>query len=158
MKSTGIVRQVDELGRIVIPIELRRVLGMDVGEPVEIFIDDQANRLMFRKYQSGCLFCDSMESISYFKGRQVCGSCLRDMVSQPDLDSMAILESAAALESDDQPEQGSSIGGKKGDNALRRLAEVMETYPNATQGEWARKLGFSQGYVSQLIRKLDKKA
>ncbi|OPG89580.1 hypothetical protein B2I21_36285 [Chryseobacterium mucoviscidosis] len=154
MKSTGIVRQVDELGRIVIPIELRRVLGMDVGEPVEIFIDDQANRLMFRKYQSGCLFCDSMESISYFRGRQVCSSCLRDMASEPN--SVAVLENAAALESGEQPEEEKT--GGKGGNALKRLAEVMRTYPDATQGEWANQLGFSQGYVSQLIRKLDKKA
>lgn len=156
MKSTGIVRQVDELGRIVIPIELRRVLGMDVGEPAEIFIDDQANRLMIRKYQSGCLFCESMESITYFRGRQVCSSCLRDMVPQSALDSMAMFENAAALESGEQPEE-EKTGGKGGD-ALKRLAEIMRTYPDATQGEWAKQLGFSQGYVSQLIRKLDKKA
>ncbi|MEC0259349.1 AbrB/MazE/SpoVT family DNA-binding domain-containing protein [Paenibacillus lautus] len=156
MKSIGIVRQVDELGRIVIPIELRRVMGMNEGDPVEFFIDDQANRLMFRKYQSGCLFCDSMESISYFRGRQVCSSCLRDMAPQPDVDSMAVLESETALESGEQSEKG-KMGGK-GANALRRLAEVMQTYPNATQGEWASQLGISQGYVSQLIRKLDKKA
>ncbi|MGE7827967.1 AbrB/MazE/SpoVT family DNA-binding domain-containing protein [Paenibacillus sp. NPDC093718] len=156
MKSIGIVRQVDELGRIVIPIELRKVMGMNEGDSVEFFMDEQTNRLMFRKYQAGCLFCDSMDSISYFRGRQVCSSCLRDMVPQPALDSMAMLESAAALESGEQPEKEKSEG--KGANALRRLAEMMQTSPNATQGEWAKKLGFSQGYVSQLIRKLDKKA
>lgn len=56
MKSIGIVRQVDELGRIVIPIELRKVMGMNEGDPVEFFMDEQTKRLMFRKYQSGCLF------------------------------------------------------------------------------------------------------
>lgn len=49
MKSTGIVRKVDELGRIVLPIELRRSLSIDVKDPVEIFIND--NQIILQKYQ-----------------------------------------------------------------------------------------------------------
>lgn len=95
MESIGIVRQVDELGRVVIPMELRRVLGIHEGEPLEIFIDEEAKRLMLRQYHTGCLFCESMEELSYFRARLVCQSCLKEI----ELQAMARLENAVTLES-----------------------------------------------------------
>ncbi|MBB3127070.1 transcriptional pleiotropic regulator of transition state genes [Paenibacillus rhizosphaerae] len=98
MKNIGMVRQVDELGRIVIPIELRRVLGVDEKDAVEFFIDEEAKYLMFRKLVSGCLFCGSIEALSYFKGQLICSSCMRDIrCPKPHL---AEFESAVALESE----------------------------------------------------------
>ena len=60
MKSTGIVRKVDELGRIVLPIELRRTLGIEEKDRIEIFVDGES--IILRKYQPACIFCDNATS------------------------------------------------------------------------------------------------
>lgn len=73
MKSTGIVRKVDSLGRIVLPIELRRVMGIDIKDPIEIFVDD--SHIVLGKYQPACIFCDSVVGVSEFKGAKVCADC-----------------------------------------------------------------------------------
>ncbi|MCX7615365.1 MAG: AbrB/MazE/SpoVT family DNA-binding domain-containing protein [Clostridiales bacterium] len=73
MKSTGIVRKVDELGRIVLPIELRRTLDIEVKDALEIYVEGDA--IMLKKYEPSCIFCGSSESIQDFKGKNVCASC-----------------------------------------------------------------------------------
>lgn len=77
MKSTGIVRKVDELGRVVIPKELRNTHGLDVGSPFEIFVEGE--RIIFKKYQPACTFCDSAVDIKRFKGKRVCKRCIESM-------------------------------------------------------------------------------
>lgn len=77
MKSTGIVRRVDELGRIVLPIELRRTLNIGEKDSLEIYVD--GSNIMLKKYQPACIFCDSAKDITLFKGKNVCGSCLREL-------------------------------------------------------------------------------
>ena len=77
MKSTGIVRRVDELGRIVLPIELRRTLNIGEKDSLEIYVDG-AN-IMLKKYQPACIFCDSAKDITLFNGKNICGSCLREL-------------------------------------------------------------------------------
>ncbi len=74
MKSTGIVRKVDELGRIVLPIEMRRTLDIAEKDPVEIYVDGES--VILRKYQASCVFCDSVKDIASFKGRNVCAACI----------------------------------------------------------------------------------
>lgn len=74
MKSTGIVRKVDSLGRIVLPIELRRVMGIDIKDPIEIFVDD--SHIVLGKYQPACIFCDSVTGVTEFKGAKVCAECM----------------------------------------------------------------------------------
>ncbi len=74
MKSTGIVRKVDELGRIVLPIEMRRTLDIAEKDPVEIYVEGDS--VILRKYQASCVFCDSVKEISSFKGRNVCAACI----------------------------------------------------------------------------------
>jgi transcriptional pleiotropic regulator of transition state genes len=74
MKSTGIVRKVDSLGRIVLPIELRRVMGIDIKDPIEIFVDD--SHIVLGKYQPACIFCDSVSGVTEFKGAKICGECM----------------------------------------------------------------------------------
>ena len=64
MKSTGIVRKVDELGRIVLPIELRRTLGIEEKDRIEIFVDGES--IILRKYQPACIFCDNATVFSHF--------------------------------------------------------------------------------------------
>jgi len=77
MKSTGITRKVDELGRVVIPIELRRTLGIEEKDPLEIFVD--GDRIILRKYEPACVFCGSAADVTNFKGKNVCQSCLNSM-------------------------------------------------------------------------------
>ncbi len=77
MKSTGIVRKVDELGRIVIPIELRRVLGVQQKDPVEIYVD--AEKIILRKYEPACIFCESADNISHYKNKNICGECVKQL-------------------------------------------------------------------------------
>jgi transcriptional pleiotropic regulator of transition state genes len=74
MKATGIVRSVDSLGRIVLPVELRRVLGIDTGDPLEIFTSDRY--VVLGKYQPECIFCGSMTGVGEYKGARVCDVCL----------------------------------------------------------------------------------
>jgi transcriptional pleiotropic regulator of transition state genes len=74
MKSTGIVRKVDELGRIVLPKELRNVLNIKERDPLEIFVDDE-NRIILKKYEPACVFCGSMKDIVSYKGYNVCSEC-----------------------------------------------------------------------------------
>lgn len=77
MKSTGIVRKVDELGRIVLPIELRRTLGIEEKDRIEIFVDGEA--IILRKYQPACIFCDNAKDIINYKGKNICPDCIRAM-------------------------------------------------------------------------------
>ena len=78
MKATGISRHVDELGRVVIPIELRRTLGINVQDRLAIFTHE--DQIILRKYNSGCVFCGELsEDMRYFHGEQVCGSCVNGM-------------------------------------------------------------------------------
>lgn len=77
MKAIGIVRNVDELGRIVIPKELRVNMGMDTGQPVEIFVDK--DNIVLQKYQAGCIFCGEIDDMVEFKGKPVCRNCIKSM-------------------------------------------------------------------------------
>ena len=77
MRSTGIVRRVDELGRIVIPIELRRNLDIEEKGGMEILVDD--DKIILRKYEPVCVFCGSARDIKLFKGKNVCQECLAVM-------------------------------------------------------------------------------
>lgn len=73
MKSTGIVRKVDELGRVVIPIELRRTLGVDVKDALEIYVDEE--KIILKKYEPACVFCSNADDVKHYKGKNVCGEC-----------------------------------------------------------------------------------
>ncbi len=77
MKSTGIVRKIDNLGRVVLPIELRRIFDIDKEDPVEIFVDD--NYIMLKKYQPACIFCNDAKDVVNFRGKNICVNCLEDM-------------------------------------------------------------------------------
>lgn len=77
MKSTGIVRKVDGLGRIVLPIELRRTLGIEEKDRIEIFVDGES--IILRKYQPACIFCDNAKDIINYKGKNICPDCIRAM-------------------------------------------------------------------------------
>lgn len=77
MKATGVVRPVDALGRVVIPIELRRNMGIQTDDSLEIFVDGQY--IMLKKYEPACIFCGSNDEIVQVKGKNICGKCVADM-------------------------------------------------------------------------------
>ncbi len=77
MKSTGIVRKVDELGRIVLPIELRRTLDIGEKDALEIFVDG-AN-IVLKKYEPACIFCGDAKDVINYKSKNICGSCMNEL-------------------------------------------------------------------------------
>lgn len=77
MKATGIVRKVDELGRITLPIELRRTLNIDIKDPVEIFVEGEA--IILKKYEPSCIFCGNAKDVVNYKGKNICKSCLEEL-------------------------------------------------------------------------------
>ncbi len=77
MKSTGIVRKVDELGRIVLPIELRRTLDIAEKDSLEIYMDGSS--VVLQKYQPACIFCEESRDVSTFKGKNVCPQCVKSL-------------------------------------------------------------------------------
>jgi transcriptional pleiotropic regulator of transition state genes len=77
MKSTGIARKVDELGRIVLPIELRRALGIAEKDLVEIFVE--GNTIVLKKQEGDCVFCGSSDNTAQYKDKYICSLCARDI-------------------------------------------------------------------------------
>ena len=77
MKSTGIVRKIDDLGRMVIPAELRRTLNIETKDALEIFIDGE--KIILKKYEPACIFCNNAANITTFNGKNICQECLEEM-------------------------------------------------------------------------------
>ncbi len=77
MKTTGMIRQLDALGRVVLPIELRRTLDIAEKDALEIYVEGSA--IILKKYRPSCIFCDSNKDIRTFKGKNICPKCLREL-------------------------------------------------------------------------------
>lgn len=80
MKTTGMVRKVDELGRLVLPIEMRRVLNISVKDPIEIYVDGDS--IILRKHQPFCLFCGCEKDTLEYHGKRVCKACIKRLQEQ----------------------------------------------------------------------------
>ena len=80
MKSTGVVRRVDELGRIVLPIEIRKVLDIKQKDAIEIFTDE--DKIILQKYIPACIFCDNTDDVLYFGGKRICAACVKQLKEQ----------------------------------------------------------------------------
>ena len=74
MKSTGMTRKVDELGRIVLPSEIRKQFDLADGDKVEIYTEE--DKIILKKYAPGCIFCGNTGAALYFEEKRICGSCL----------------------------------------------------------------------------------
>lgn len=77
MKTTGIVRKVDELGRIVLPVELRRTLDIAERDELEIYLDE--DRVILKKYEPSCIFCSGTYSLVNYQGRNICTDCIQKL-------------------------------------------------------------------------------
>lgn len=77
MKSTGLVRKVDDLGRVVIPIELRRNLGISERDALEIFVDGE--QVILKKYEPACIFCNNADNIVEYNNKLICKECINKL-------------------------------------------------------------------------------
>lgn len=77
MKTTGIIRQLDTLGRIVLPIELRRTIGIGPKDMIEIFVEGSS--VILRKYEPDCLFCGGSRDLTPYKDKMICARCLTEL-------------------------------------------------------------------------------
>lgn len=77
MKSTGIVRKIDELGRIVLPVELRRTFDIAVKDALEIYVD--GDKIILKKFTRSCSFCDGNDDVIEYKGKNICADCIKDL-------------------------------------------------------------------------------
>ena len=77
LKSTGIVRPVDNLGRIVLPIELRRTMDIAEKDAIEIYVDGAS--IILRKYEPTCIFCGDAKNITNYRGKNICPNCLKEL-------------------------------------------------------------------------------
>ena len=82
MKSTGIIRRVDELGRVVLPIEIRRILDIEERDPLEIILEE--DRIVLRKLQPTCIFCGAEEDLHEYRSKRICRDCLESINAQSD--------------------------------------------------------------------------
>lgn len=82
MKNTGILRHIDELGRFVLPIELRRSLDIEEKDLLEISVDE--DRIILRKHQPTCIFCASEQGLSEYRGKLICDDCRRALLELDD--------------------------------------------------------------------------
>lgn len=77
MKSTGVVRKLDDLGRIVIPIELRRTMDIGLRDTLEIFVED--DKIILKKYHPACVFCNDARDVVSYKDKLICQRCLDEL-------------------------------------------------------------------------------
>ena len=77
MKSTGIVRKIDALGRIVLPIELRKHMDIATGDDIEIFVS--GNSIILEKYSPSCVFCSGKDALVDYEGKNVCAECCKKL-------------------------------------------------------------------------------
>ncbi|WP_027085435.1 AbrB/MazE/SpoVT family DNA-binding domain-containing protein [Cohnella panacarvi] len=77
MKATGIVRKIDGLGRVVIPMEMRKTMDLPEGTALEIFVN--GNQIVLRRYEPGCVFCGSMTDVKVIREKLICTSCVSEI-------------------------------------------------------------------------------
>lgn len=77
MKSTGIVRNIDELGRIVVPKEMRTKMNISSSDPIEIYVED--DKIILKKYENSCALCGGGTDLTLFKGKKICAECISEI-------------------------------------------------------------------------------
>ncbi|RXZ80862.1 regulator [Paenibacillaceae bacterium] len=184
MKNTGIVRLVDELGRLVLPIELRRSMGITISDPVEFFVNDAKEQLILRKYRTQeCIFCGDSEQLAYYHERFVCRSCLLELAGDQLEEGVARTSEVLAetevldgiIDSTVKPlsipaspsapdakilntlpghEPGFKAKQTRSKNTIQRLAAALEQHPLASQKQLASIIGVSQSRICQLLKEI----
>ncbi|MGF9644606.1 AbrB/MazE/SpoVT family DNA-binding domain-containing protein [Paenibacillus sp. FSL L8-0502] len=149
LKNTGMTRPLDTLGRIVIPKEMRTSMGIQAGESLEFYLDVETGLLSMRKYIGVCChLCYSVQDLSYFRGSFLCKKCINDLKGNIGVSQMPVpvIKEPACKEK--------SVHRLSSQYLVEKLRRLMREHPNAKQGEYAERLGVSQGRISQLKKLL----
>ena len=80
MKATGMIRRVDELGRVVIPIEMRNKFGITEKDPMEIYVEGSS--IILKKYEPNCIFCNSSKNLIEYESKQICTKCANKIANK----------------------------------------------------------------------------
>ncbi|WP_348622564.1 AbrB/MazE/SpoVT family DNA-binding domain-containing protein [Paenibacillus polymyxa] len=148
MKRTGMTRPLDTLGRIVIPKEIRNSMGIDVGEPLEFYIDAESGFMGMRKYRGiSCNLCNSAQALNYFKDLLLCRQCILDLKGNVGV-------SPIPVNSDKDSENRNKKVNRSSEQLVESLRKLVCEHPKARQSEYAKWLGVSQGRISQLKKLL----
>ncbi|WP_411344158.1 AbrB/MazE/SpoVT family DNA-binding domain-containing protein [Paenibacillus sp. WLX1005] len=151
MKKTGMVRQLDSLGRIVIPKEIRDTMEIGISDPMEFFITEK--EIIFRKHKGiQCIFCGSFDDLVYYKDQFICGDCAEQMGDESQHTPMEEAKETPAMNRNLQSSLRKSRS-KRGE-MLSKVENAMQENPGATQNELARILGISQSRVCQIQKEL----
>lgn len=143
-RTFGIVRELDSLGRIVIPKETRDLLGIRLEDPVEFFYDERT--IIVRRYRSNCcIFCLESEQLIHFKNQLICRNCMTEVLNQ---------DRGSLPAPPPSPVSASEEKKRSRTEKLKQMQIMLRDNPDLRQQELARMLGISQGYVSQLLRKI----
>jgi AbrB family transcriptional regulator, transcriptional pleiotropic regulator of transition state genes len=95
MKSLGMARKVDDLGRIVLPVELRRLLNINEGDHLEISVD--ASRIILEKLEERCIFCGANDGLRLYRAKQVCAECIAQLVPDAGAERQSPFEARSAI-------------------------------------------------------------
>jgi bifunctional DNA-binding transcriptional regulator/antitoxin component of YhaV-PrlF toxin-antitoxin module len=150
LKRTGMIRSLDSLGRIVIPIEIRTTMGIEINEPLEFYADVETSFIGLEKYSNGtsCKLCNSIQDLSYFKSSLLCKQCilsLKENVSVASTPVPAVKKNPAYKE---YKVHRSTL------QLLKSLRKLILEHPEAKQNEYAKWLGVSQSRISQITKLL----
>lgn len=150
MKSAGITRGLDNMGRIVIPKETRILMGIHTGDPLEIFMDVESKTLALRRHVGvSCKMCGSPDQLIYFRGSFLCADCSQDMkegkVEQ-------VPNTTEEVKSKKRKTQSQKY--YKTNPHLLELKRLMAEHPAYTQNKYAKMMGVSPAQVSFLKRKI----
>ncbi|WP_346836070.1 AbrB/MazE/SpoVT family DNA-binding domain-containing protein [Paenibacillus polymyxa] len=148
MKTTGMSRPLDSLGRIVIPKEIRLTMGIYAGDSLEFFVDPEACLLSVSKYNGvSCKMCNSIEELTYFKNSFLCKNCIQELKENNSDYKIPIPVVRKTISKEKRP----SIPL---DQQLEKLRELIRENPNAKQNEYAQQLEVSQSRISMLKKLL----
>ncbi len=152
MKKTGMVRQLDSLGRIVIPKEIRDTMEIGISDPMEFFITEK--EIIFRKHKGiQCIFCGSFDDLTYYKDQFICGSCTEQMGDESQHVPLAEAPESSVFGRNNLQSSLRKSRSKRGE-MLTKVETAMQENPGATQNELARILGISQSRVCQIQKEL----
>ncbi|MBO3287557.1 AbrB/MazE/SpoVT family DNA-binding domain-containing protein [Paenibacillus sp. FSL M8-0228] len=147
MKNTGMTRPLDQLGRIVIPIEIRNTIGIEIGDPLEFYMDEEKKILGIGKYNGvSCKLCSSAQDLSYFKSSLLCRQCILEMKGNVGITLIPIPPVK------EKPKK--TRAHRPTLELLRSLRKLLREHPEAKQSQYAEWLGVSQGRISQLKKLL----
>ncbi|MBE7901091.1 regulator (plasmid) [Paenibacillus polymyxa] len=147
MKNTGMTRPLDQLGRIVIPIEIRNTTGIEIGDPLEFYMDQEKIFLGIGKYNGvSCRLCNAAQDLSYFKNSLLCRQCILEMKGKKGVTLVPV----PAVKK--KPKK--SRVHRPTLQLLKNLKQLIREHPEAKQSEYANWLGVSQGRISQLKKLL----